>query len=112
VESLTNSSKRIVDSTLLVTSCNTKEDKSAHGYEIPVLHPLEDLGYATTHCDGKKDYALAEEGQVSWLDAVALSRIFKSASGGALTRYPRSARSSLGADYPPARFRRQSPSCQ
>lgn len=111
MESHTNNGRERAYLDLLVTSCDAKDDKPAHGHEIPVRQPLEALGcVAVVHRDGRNIYAIADEEREFWADTVARSRIPKSAWGGALTRSRRAARSPLGADCQPAR--RRSPYCR
>lgn len=111
MESHTINRRRKVGPILLETFCDAKDDKLVHGYEIPILQPLETLGcVAAVHRDGRNVYAIADEEREFWPDTVARSRILRSAWGGALTRSRRTARSPLGADYRPVC--RQSPSCR
>jgi NAD(P)-dependent dehydrogenase (short-subunit alcohol dehydrogenase family) len=75
-----------------------------------LVEALLDLDYTTVvHHDGKKVYAIVEEGEKLLPTTVARSRPFGSAPGAAPTRV-RSACGSLRADSPPTRCRQLLPS--
>lgn len=78
---------------------------AAGAYEEAKARLREDV----VHHDGKKVYAIVEEGERLLPNTVARSRPFGSAPGAAPTRV-RSACGSLRADSPPTRCRQLPPS--